>query len=106
MLFPGIAKNILKENSYMLGSQFLRSFQACQVIKIRCQVPSLKSSKSLQWFNSTFCHVNFFFASRDYFLLHATNVLSVTRQSAPIGRRKLSQTWIQYFTLKFLFFYL
>lgn len=48
MLFPGIAKNILKENSYMLGSQFLPSFLACQVIKIRCQVPSLKSSKSLQ----------------------------------------------------------
>ena len=47
MLFPDIAKNILKENSYMLGSQFLRSFQACQVIKIRCQVPFLKSSKSL-----------------------------------------------------------
>ena len=48
MLFPGIAKNILKENSYMLGSQFLRSFQACQMIKIRCQVPFLKSSKSLR----------------------------------------------------------
>ena len=48
MLFPGTDKNILRENSCILGSQFLRSFQACQVIKIRCQVPSLKSSKFLQ----------------------------------------------------------
>ena len=48
MLFPGIAKNVLRENSCVLGSHFVRSFQACQVIKIRCQVPSVKSSKSLQ----------------------------------------------------------